>query len=32
MASGILRVGNEDGEANLVDVLMKVIVRQKRRF
>jgi hypothetical protein len=30
VAAGIMRVGKEDGEMNLADLLMKVIVRQKR--
>ena len=30
VAAGILRVGKEDGETNLVDLLMKVIMGQKR--
>jgi hypothetical protein len=30
VASGILRVGKEDGETNLADLLTKVIVGQKR--
>ncbi len=30
VAAGILRVGKEDGETNLADILTKVIVGQKR--
>ena len=30
VAAGILRVGKEDGETSLVDILMKVTVGQKR--
>jgi hypothetical protein len=30
VAAGILRVGKEDGETNLADLLTKVIVGQKR--
>jgi hypothetical protein len=30
VAAGILRVGKEDGEMNLADLLTKVIVGQKR--
>jgi hypothetical protein len=30
VAAGILRVGKEDGETNLADLLMKVIMSQKR--
>jgi hypothetical protein len=30
VVAGILRVGKEDGETNLVDLFMKVIMGQKR--
>jgi hypothetical protein len=30
VAAGILRVGKEDGETNLVDLLTKVVMGQKR--
>jgi hypothetical protein len=30
VAAGILRVGKEDGETNLADLLMKVVTGQKR--
>ena len=30
--AGILRVGEEDGETNLVDILMKVIVSEEMGF
>jgi hypothetical protein len=31
VAAGILRVGKEDGETNLADLLTKVVTGQKRR-
>ena len=30
MAAGILRVGKEDGETNLADLLTKVVTGEKR--
>jgi hypothetical protein len=30
VAAGILRVGKEDGETNLADLLTKVVTEQKR--